>query len=152
MMDLRELYQEVIIDHNKNPRNHREMDSPTSQSRGFNPLCGDKLTVYLQVENDVVRDISFVGCGCAISQASASLMTEALKSKTLDEAHVLFERFHNMLTIDEENTQSTASLFLDKLTVLSGVKAYPARVKCATLAWHTMEAALKKEHAIVSTE
>lgn len=148
MMDLRELYQEIIIDHNKNPRNHRVMEYPTSQSRGFNPLCGDKLTLYLHVEHDHIRDISFMGCGCAISQASASLMTEAIKGKTLDEAEQMFERFHDMLTKEED-----ASLQgLDKLAVLAGVKAYPARVKCATLAWHTLHAALKKEHTTVSTE
>jgi len=152
MMDLRELYQEVIIDHNRNPRNHREMESATSQSRGFNPLCGDKLTVYLQVEHGTVRDISFVGCGCAISQASASLMTEAVKSKTLEEAQSIFERFHLMLTTDPDRTPTASAVLLDKLTVLAGVKAYPARVKCATLAWHTMEAALKKENVTVSTE
>ena len=148
MMDLRELYQEVIIDHNRNPRNHHEMANASCQARGFNPLCGDKLTVYVQVANGLVQDISFVGCGCAISQASASLMTDAMKGKTVVEAHELFERFHTMLTSDEQ----TSELALDKLTVLAGVRAFPARVKCATLAWHTLEAALKKDATLVSTE
>ena len=148
MMDLRELYQEIIIDHNSNPRNHREMVNATSQARGFNPLCGDKLTVYLKIVDETVQDVSFVGCGCAISQASASLMTEAMMGKSLTEAHQLFERFHTMLTSDE----AIPALSLDKLTVLAGVRAFPARVKCATLAWHTLEAALKKDVDPVCTE
>ena len=148
MMDLRELYQEIIIDHNRNPRNHHVMENPTCQARGFNPLCGDKLTVYVQVANGIVQDISFVGCGCAISQASASLMTDAMNGKTVAQAHQLFETFHTMLTSD----QDTPALSLDKLTVLAGVRAFPARVKCATLAWHTLEAALKKDASLVCTE
>ncbi len=145
--DLRELYQEIIIDHNRNPRNHHPMTDPSSQAIGYNPMCGDKLTVYLKLEQDRVQDLSFVGCGCAISQASASLMTEALKGKTVKEAHELFHRFHQLVTTDEEQTVS-----LDKLAVLAGVRAFPARVKCATLAWHTFEAALKKEPVAVTTE
>jgi nitrogen fixation NifU-like protein len=148
MMDLRELYQEIIIDHNRNPHNHHAMENPTSQARGFNPLCGDKLTVYVHVENNQVQDISFVGCGCAISQASASLMTDVMKGKTVAEAHALFKHFHAMLTTDAEMTEQLP----DKLVVLSGVRAYPARVKCATLAWHTLEAALNRDAAPVCTE
>lgn len=148
MMDLRELYQEVIIDHNRNPRNHRVMEHATSEALGFNPLCGDKLTVYLDISNGIIRDISFMGCGCAISQASASLMTEALCGMTLEKAHEAFERFHLMLTSDDE----IPALAIDKLTVLAGVRAFPVRVKCATLAWHTFEAALKKENVTVTTE
>ncbi len=149
MMELRELYQEIIIDHNRNPRNHHAMVDATVQANGFNPLCGDKLTVYLKVANNTINDISFLGCGCAISQASASLMTDALDGKTVQDAHELFKRFHTMLTCDTGGQ----SLSLDKLTVLAGVKAYPARVKCATLAWHTLAAALDKETAtVVSTE
>lgn len=148
-MELRELYQEIIIDHNRNPRNHHAMADATTQANGFNPLCGDKLTVYLKIEGSDIKDLSFVGCGCAISQASASLMTEALEGKTVQEAHELFERFHTMLTREDDEQQL---LSLDKLTVLAGVRAYPARVKCATLAWHTLEAALKKEAVTVSTE
>jgi len=147
-MDLRELYQEIIIDHNRYPRNHHAMDDASTQANGFNPLCGDKLTVYAKIENDLITDLSFVGCGCAISQASASLMTESLQAKTVDEAHVLFKLFHEMLTLDDDNSLQS----MDKLAVLAGVKAYPARVKCATLAWHTMEAALNKQDGIVKTE
>ncbi|ASQ46666.1 Fe-S cluster assembly sulfur transfer protein SufU [Legionella clemsonensis] len=146
-MELRELYQEIIIDHNRNPRNHYAMTDASTQAQGFNPLCGDKLMVYLKLDNDKIVDISFVGSGCAISQASASLMTEALVGKTMAEAHELFHHFHSMITSDEEQTVS-----LDKLAVLAGVKAYPARVKCATLAWHTLEAALNKSKGTVSTE
>jgi nitrogen fixation protein NifU and related proteins len=148
MMDLRELYQEIIIDHNNNPRNHREMINATSQARGFNPLCGDKLTVYLQIKDGVLHDITFLGCGCAISQASASLMTDTLKGKSIEEAHDLFERFHTMLTCDADTSLPS----MDKLTVLAGVRTFPARVKCATLAWHTLDAALKKEPVTVTTE
>ena len=146
-MELRELYQEIIIDHNRNPRNHYSMADASVEANGFNPLCGDKLTIYLKLENDKIKEMSFLGCGCAISQASASLMTEALQDKTVEEAHQLFERFHAMVTSDKDELLS-----LDKLAVLAGVRAYPARVKCATLAWHTMEAALKKDVATVSTE
>lgn len=146
MMDLRELYQEIIIDHNRNPRNCHKMDSPTSEAKGFNPLCGDKVTVYVRFEQDRVVDISFEGQGCAISQASASLMTEVLKGKTTTDANTLFEQVHAMLTSD------TAPVAPDKLAVLAGVREYPARVKCATLAWHTFEAAIKRAHAIVTTE
>ncbi len=146
-MDLRELYQEVIIDHNRNPRNHYAMDKPTQQANGFNPLCGDKLTVYLHVEQGLIHELSFIGSGCAISQASASLMTDALKGKTVAEAHALFQQVHEMLTVDE-----AVPATVDKLTVLAGVKAFPARVKCATLAWHTLEAALNKDRETVKTE
>jgi nitrogen fixation NifU-like protein len=146
--ELRELYQEIIIDHNRNPRNHHAMDDATTQANGFNPLCGDKLTVYARLIDGLIVDLSFVGCGCAISQASASLMTEAVKGKTIEGAHALFHRFHHMLTMDEETQLSS----MDKLTVLAGVKAFPARVKCATLAWHTLEAALNKDTAVVKTE
>ena len=148
MMDLRELYQEIIIDHNRNPRNHRVIEHATTEAKGFNPLCGDKLTVYVQIGQSVIDDISFIGCGCAISQASASLMTDALHGKTVSEAHELFERFHTMVTCNEE----IPLLTMDKLAVLAGVRTFPARVKCATLAWHTLEAALKKEPVMVTTE
>ncbi|MCW8398555.1 SUF system NifU family Fe-S cluster assembly protein [Legionella sp. PATHC038] len=146
--ELRELYQEIIIDHNRNPRHHYEMKDATVQANGFNPLCGDKLTVYAKIEEDLITELSFLGCGCAISQASASLMTDSLKGKTIEEAHELFHRFHHMLTQNEEGQL----LHMDKLMVLAGVKAYPARVKCATLAWHTLEAALNKDSNVVKTE
>ncbi|WP_131781330.1 Fe-S cluster assembly sulfur transfer protein SufU [Legionella gresilensis] len=147
-MELRELYQEIIIDHNRNPRNHYKMEGATAQANGYNPLCGDKLTVYLQIKDNMVENVSFVGCGCAISQASASLMTEALKGKTIAEAKNIFEGFHHMLTSDEESDWVTS----DKLSVLAGVKAFPARVKCATLAWHTFNAAINNNQNPVSTE
>jgi nitrogen fixation NifU-like protein len=147
-MDLRELYQEIIIDHNRNPRNHHVLEDASTQANGYNPLCGDKLTVYAKLEQGLVADLSFVGCGCAISQASASLMTDAVKGKTIEEAHELFHRVHRMLTIDDEVPLEA----VDKLTVLSGVKAFPARVKCATLAWHTLEAALNKDKTTIKTE
>lgn len=148
MMDIRELYQEVIMDHNRHPRNHHEMPESNTFARGFNPLCGDQLTVYLQIQQGVVEAISFVGCGCAISQASASLMTESIKGKTVAEAQALFHRFHTMLTEDAAPIPEN----MDKLTVLAGVKEFPARVKCATLAWHTLDAALKKDSTLVTTE
>jgi nitrogen fixation NifU-like protein len=148
MMDIRELYQDIIIDHNRNPRNHRIIENATCEARGFNPLCGDKLTVYVQLTDNMIQDISFVGCGCAISQASASLMTDALLGKSMGEAHELFERFHTMVTHDDE----APVLTMDKLAVLAGVRMYPARVKCATLAWHTLDAALKKAAVTVTTE
>lgn len=148
MTNLRELYQEVIIDHNRNPRNHHVMDSATNIANGFNPLCGDKLTVYMHVENNIIQDISFVGKGCAISQASASLMTDALMGKPIIEAQSIFEKFHTMVTSDNK----VDDLDVDKLTVLAGVREFPARVKCATLAWHTMHAALDNDTKTVVTE
>jgi nitrogen fixation NifU-like protein len=148
-MDIRELYQEVIMDHNRNPRNQHELPNATCQARGFNPLCGDKVTVYIQLQQGVVADISFVGCGCAISQASASLMTEALKGKTQAQAIVLFEQFHHLLTQDSADE---AAHDLGKLAVFAGVREFPARVKCATLAWHTLDAALKQADTLVTTE
>lgn len=146
-VDLRDLYQEIIMDHNRNPRNHHDMLDATTKAKGYNPMCGDKLTVFVKLDDDTIDAISFVGCGCAISQASASLMTEALCGKSLKQAHELYSKMHSMLTKDEVESVGHA-----KLDVLSGVKAYPARVKCATLAWHTMEAALEKEKATVCTE
>jgi nitrogen fixation NifU-like protein len=147
-VDLRELYQEIIIDHNRNPRHHYAMEDATTQANGFNPLCGDKLTVYVKIKEDHIIELSFLGCGCAISQASASLMTDTIKGKTIEQAHELFHHFHHMLTQNEEGQHR----LMDKLIVLAGVKAYPARVKCATLAWHTLEAALNKETHVVKTE
>lgn len=148
MMDLRELYQEVIIDHNRHPRNHYAMVDATHQAKGYNPLCGDKVTVYARIQHNKVAAVSFEGCGCAISQASASLMTDAIEGKTLQEAHALFHTFHHLLTSDVDVDQPG----LDKLVVLAGVRAFPARVKCATLAWHTLEAALNQDITTVVTE
>lgn len=148
MTDLRELYQEIILDHNKQPRNFRTPDHPQRQAEGYNPLCGDRVTIYVEVEDGHIRDICFQGAGCAISQASASLMTEAVEGKSLDEAQDLFEGFHTLLTEDG----ATASEDLGKLAALAGVRDYPMRVKCATLAWHTLNSALKGETATPTTE
>ncbi len=132
-----DLYQEIILDHSKRPRNCHPMDDANRKAEGYNPLCGDKLKLFLKVENDVVTDASFIGCGCAISTASASLMTESLKGKTREDALKLLDKFHELLTTD-----TPASHDLGKLVVFCGVRDYPARVKCATLAWHTLKSAL----------
>ena len=144
--DLQELYQDVILDHNRRPRNYRAIER-ARQVEGFNPLCGDRLTLELQLEGDTVKDARFRGAGCAISVASASLMTETLKGKTRAEAEKLFDRFHQLLTSDTPQTED-----LGKLAVFSGVREYPARVKCATLAWHTLKAALENPDEQVTTE
>lgn len=141
MNDIRELYQQVIIDHNRCPRNCGALSHPDCQAQGVNPLCGDELTVYLQLDGDTIQAIRFEGKGCAISTASASLMTEALQGKTIAEAKQLFEQFHACLTEEEACNTST----LGKLNVLAGVREYPVRVKCATLAWHTARAALESD-------
>ncbi len=149
-MDLRELYQEVILDHNKRPRNFRVPDPVNRKAEGYNPLCGDKITVFLYVEGDTIKDLGFQGTGCAISKASASMMTDALKGKTLAEANAFFEQFHAMVTAPATSEVKADSL--GKLAVLSGVREYPMRVKCASLAWHTLKAAMTAEHEVVSTE
>tara|TARA_B100001123_G_scaffold435882_1_gene565216 strand:+ start:118 stop:579 length:462 start_codon:yes stop_codon:yes gene_type:complete len=149
--ELRDLYQEVILDHGKAPRNFGKPETANCEATGNNPLCGDSLVVYLNVdEGNVVREAAFLGNGCAISVASASMMTEIIKGKTKDEAEALFRRFHEMCTSDEEVDLSDDE-DIEKLMVLSGVRQFPVRVKCATLAWHTMDAALKGEKEI-STE
>jgi nitrogen fixation NifU-like protein len=145
---MRELYQEMILDHNRNPRNRRPMPDASSHAEGYNPLCGDQVTVYLDIENGIIKDISFEGQGCAISTASASLMTEALLGKPVAEAEKVFQTFHRMVT---EGEPPSFEGDLEKLEVLEGVKEFPMRVKCATLAWHTMHAALAGEGK-VSTE
>lgn len=139
-MDLKDLYRDVIVDHNRSPRNFRQIKPPRKDAEGFNPLCGDKLHVYISMNDDRIEDISFEGSGCAISVASASLMTEALKGKTEDEARAMFERMHGLLTGDSEAAGDATEL--GKLAALSGVREYPTRVKCASLCWHTMKAAL----------
>lgn len=149
MSDLRDLYQEVILDHYKRPRNFGTLLTANREAEGFNPLCGDQITIYLQMEGDVVQDIRFQGSGCAISTASASLMTEVLKGKTLEEAQTLFEKFHGLLT---GTSEAEAGAEFGKLAVLSGVREFPVRVKCATLAWHTLQAALKNTRQPISTE
>jgi nitrogen fixation NifU-like protein len=148
MSEIRELYQEVILDHNKSPRNFRVMKDATQEVNGFNPLCGDKLVVYLKVQDGAVIDVSFQGSGCAISQASASMMTEMVKGKSETEAKKLFERFHAMLSGKAEPDHDA----LGKLAVFHGVNEYPARVKCATLAWHTLKTALDGKAEVTSTE
>jgi nitrogen fixation NifU-like protein len=145
--ELRDLYQEVILDHNRHPRNFRALPGANRAAVGHNPLCGDRVQVFLQIDDDRVKAISFEGSGCAISTASASLMTEALKGRTVAEAHALFESFHELLTRGSDDPGR-----LGKLAVLAGVREFPIRVKCATLAWHTLEAALEQKDHPVSTE
>lgn len=142
MSQLNELYQEVILDHNRRPRNFRVIDPATRTQEGYNPLCGDRLTLYVTVDNGVMKDVAFQGSGCAISKASASLMTEALKGKTVGEARALFDRFHAMITTPPDQPVED----MGKLSVLAGVREFPTRVKCASLAWHTLKAAVVDEH------
>jgi nitrogen fixation NifU-like protein len=149
MSELSDLYQEVILDHNKNPRNFREIENADKTADGHNPLCGDALKVYLAMDDDTVKDVAFKGSGCAISKASASMMTQVVKGKTREEAEVLFDEFHRMVTgaLDIETDENN----LGKLKIFAGVLEFPARVKCASLSWHTLHAALNNE-AEVSTE
>jgi nitrogen fixation NifU-like protein len=149
MSDLRELYQEVILDHNRSPRNFGPLEDADLRADGHNPLCGDRLSIAVKVSDGVVTDVRFEGSGCAISKASASLMTEGIKGKTLDETQVLFDRFHRLVT---DRTVSTPDPELGKLAVFAGVRDYPARVKCAILAWHTLRAAMTESQEKVSTE
>jgi nitrogen fixation protein NifU and related proteins len=146
MSGLDDLYQEIIIDHSKRPRNFGPIQHVSAKAEGYNPLCGDRVTIQLKLEDDRITEIGFQGSGCAISTASASLLTECLKGRTRSEAEGLFERFHNLLT--GEATPAD----LGKLAVFSGVREYPARVKCATLAWHTLRAALRESAGQISTE
>jgi nitrogen fixation protein NifU and related proteins len=142
-----DLYQETILDHSKRPRNHHPLADADRKAEGYNPLCGDKLKLYLKLDGEVVKDASFEGSGCAISTASASLMTESLKGKTREEAMTLVDKFHDLLTTD-----TPVSRDLGKLVVFCGVREYPARVKCATLAWHTLKSALAGSQETVTTE
>ena len=150
MSALRELYQEVILDHNRSPRNFRRMEDPSQTAEGNNPLCGDHYTVYLKVEGDVINDITFEGAGCAISKASASLMSGVVKGKTRAEAVAVFERFHKLVI--GEFTSVAQLNGLGKLAAFAGVSEFPARVKCAILAWHTLRAALESRKEPVTTE
>ncbi|MGA8014021.1 MAG: SUF system NifU family Fe-S cluster assembly protein [Candidatus Acidiferrales bacterium] len=150
MSDLRDLYQDVILEHSKAPRNYRELPAANHKAEGFNPLCGDRFTVYVALEGDAIRDISFQGSGCAISKASASMMTQIVKGKTMAEAEKIFGRFHEMVTGHAPAGENESEL--GKLTVFSGVSEFPVRVKCATLAWHTLHAALEGKQDPVSTE
>ena len=149
MSDLSDLYQEVILDHNRRPRNFRVIEPASLTQEGYNPLCGDRLTLYVSLDGDVIRDVAFQGSGCAISKASASLMTEMLKGKTVEAAKALFGRFHAMITSDPASPIEE----LGKLAVLAGVREFPTRVKCASLAWHTMKAAVADDTTVpVTTE
>jgi nitrogen fixation NifU-like protein len=148
MADLRDLYQEMILDHSKRPRNFRALPDASRKAEGYNPLCGDRETIYLKLDGDRLAEISFEGAGCAISTASASMMTESLKGKNRAEVDALFERFHDVITGKADKPGPA----LGKLEVFSGVRAYPVRIKCATLPWHTLKAALRGEAATVSTE
>jgi nitrogen fixation protein NifU and related proteins len=148
MAELEGLYQEVILDHNKRPRNHRSIDGASHHADGYNPLCGDKVSIFLKVDGDRISDISFQGSGCAISTASASILTETLKGKTREEAETLFQKFHDLVTGKGTNNGPS----LGKLAVFSGVSEFPVRVKCATLAWHTLHSALAGSPEVVSTE
>ena len=150
MPDLRELYQEVILDHTKNPRNYRAMPDATAQADGNNPLCGDRVTVYLKLEGDRIVDASFQGQGCAISKSSASIMTEAVKGKTREEAEALFDRFHEMIT--GKPGAPVDPKVLGKLAVFQGVSEFPHRVNCASLAWHTLKSALEQKPDVVTLE
>jgi nitrogen fixation NifU-like protein len=149
MPDLRELYQEVILEHSKAPRNYREMETASHTAEGYNPLCGDHFTVYLNLDADSIRDISFQGSGCAISKASASMMTQSVKGKTRAEAETLFDQFRKLVTGQPANGNRAE---LGKLAVFSGVSEFPVRVKCATLAWHALHAAMRGQQETVSTE
>jgi len=155
MMDLRELYQDIILDHGRHPRNFRTIEHPTHFAQGYNPLCGDRVTIYLTLDGDRITDLSFQGRGCAISTAAASLMTEILRGKTINDARALFAQFHARVTGGEPTEALTEPLAdeMERLEPLTGVKAYPARVKCATLSWHALEAALSgRDGSTVKTE
>jgi nitrogen fixation NifU-like protein len=147
--DLQDLYQELILDHGSRPRNLKKLANANHTAEGYNPLCGDKVKVYVNLDGEVVKDISFEGAGCAISTASASIMTETLKGKTRAEADALFEMFHDLVTGQQRKLDSPE---LGKLAVFSGVSEFPMRVKCATLSWHTLRAAIKGKEEVVSTE
>jgi len=149
MSDLRELYQQVILDHNKNPRNFHDMPDATNRVDGYNPLCGDHYTIFLKRDGDTIKDLSFTGSGCAISKASASVMSSTLKGKSKEEADRLFETFHQLVTGDQSGLSAAD---LGRLAAFSGVSEFPARVKCATLAWHTLRSALEGRDEKVSTE
>jgi len=150
MSDISELYQQVILDHNKKPRNFHKLENANREKEGYNPLCGDQLTVYLEMDGETIKDVGFVGSGCAISKASASMMTAAIKGKTIQEAELMFDEFHRMVKgeLDPEEEEN----HLGRLRILSGVREFPARVKCASLSWHTLHAALKNDEETVSTE
>jgi nitrogen fixation NifU-like protein len=150
MSELSELYQELILDHNRRPRNFGTLPDANRRAEGYNPLCGDRLKVYLRLEDDRIAGVSFEGSGCAISKASASLMTDAVKGQTIGDATALFDRVHAMLTLPLDRAVDTTGV--GKLAVLSGVREFPVRIKCASLAWHTLKAALAASPDVVKTE
>ena len=150
MSDMRDLYQEFILDHHKKPRNYGHLDDANRESEGYNPLCGDRITIYLMVDGDTISEVAWEGSGCAICTASASVMTEALKGKTIDNAEELFGKFHDLVTGDPCETPETDGL--GKLAVFFGVREFPVRIKCATLPWYTLQAALRKKKTPASTE
>ena len=149
MSGLSDLYQEILLEHNSKPRNFRKVEDPSATAEGYNPLCGDQITLYLKVVDDTVEDVGFQGVGCAISRASASMMTQSIKGRSLDEAQGIFEAFHSMITHPLEEPDYDT---LGDLETLSGVNEYPTRIKCAILAWHTMRSALSGEWETVTTE
>ena len=150
MFDAQDLYQEIVMDHNRRPRNFGSIADSTSSSEGFNPLCGDQVTVFLKVSDEIVEDVSFEGVGCAISKSSASMMTEGVKGKSVEEALRVFQAFRRMLTTTSDQVED--SEILGDLEILKGVSQYPTRIKCATLSWHTLQAALQGSGSNVSTE
>ncbi|GBU09645.1 iron-sulfur cluster assembly scaffold protein [Gammaproteobacteria bacterium] len=151
--DLQSLYQEVILDHNKRPRNFRVIDPASSMARGHNPLCGDQIQIYINMKDDIILDVSFQGQGCAISTASASLMTDAVKGKSIQAIKLIFDEFHQAVTQDNIDINlDKQQQILGRLMILTGVKKYPSRVKCATLAWHALQAAIVKQSEPVKTE
>ncbi|MYC36692.1 MAG: SUF system NifU family Fe-S cluster assembly protein [Chloroflexi bacterium] len=149
MSGLSDLYQEILLEHNSKPRNFRKVEDASATAEGYNPLCGDQITLYLKVVDNVVEDVGFQGVGCAISRASASMMTQSIKGRSLDDAHVIFDAFHNMITHPHEEPDYDT---LGDLETLSGVNEYPTRIKCAVLAWHTMRSALNDDGQTVTTE
>lgn len=149
MTDLRDLYQQIILDHNRNPRNYKELPNATKRVEGYNPLCGDHYTVFVDMDGDVIKDVAFTGNGCAISKSSASVMTTAVKGKRTDEAETLFDTFHKLVTGEPAGVSEAD---LGRLAAFSGVSEFPARVKCAILAWHTLHNALQGEQEVVTTE
>ena len=150
MFDAQDLYQEIVMDHNRRPRNFGSIADSTSSSEGFNPLCGDQVTVFLKVSDEIVEDVSFEGIGCAISKSSASMMTEGVKGKSVEEALIVFQAFRRMLTTTSDQVED--SEILGDLEILKGVSQYPTRIKCATLSWHTLQAALQGNGSNGSTE
>jgi nitrogen fixation protein NifU and related proteins len=150
MSELKTLYQDIILDHNKSPRNFKKLENANRHAEGYNPLCGDHYDVYVRIENDVIQDVSFVGAGCAISKASASVMSSLLKGKTVAEAEELIKVFHRLVTGEADPLEELERW--GKLAAFAGVSEFPARVKCASLAWHTLRAALKNKENVISTE